>query len=1554
MPRKSELLAEEAQAVNSPVRRSTRLSQTREGTPVEPAPAATIKSRRWSASDEETAQTKSLRGAKGSQDAVDTKTPTRATRGRRSSITTDTADTEPKPETKKSTRRSSISEESSETKVTPRATRRRSASVDDGLMTENPPLTRTRRQSLEPTEADVEAKRVTRSRRSSVEKQEEPEIVHTPKKTTVIKPKRRGSVTLDPIEEQAESRKSSSPVQDKELSIILETSLKEEVNRSRTNTPEKRRSSKSPVLKEESKLNTLSPRRSTRSASKSPVVTEARRSLLGSKENKAKEKHISDEAEHQSKSPIPNEDNVKSNVSHANEENVDQEEVEEKKIEDTDDKIDKNPQNEQNARTNIPEKMKRRSSKSPVLKEESKLHTLSPRRSTRRSASKSPVVTENVTPKSRRSLLGSKENNESKSKETHTSDEAEHQSKSPIPNEDNAKSNISNENEENIEQKELEEDKIEDTDVQIDKSPQNEQKSQESEKSNAEYDTKDVVLNDTNIQSLEEEKENVLAKSNQENVANNASPIDKIQILKEETQIRSSRVSVGRVSNVFRPKDVDFSFAEPMEVDELSMLNDTRKTNVDLSRVRDSSIDESVDDSFKLTLNETEDDKDGSVLAGSKTEAKECATQKVRLSQGQNKLLNGVNNDDETCQSEEYEFEVPSDDETESDNLKTEKEEDVKDITDQKQAMEDKDVSVSVNNESVDQNQAEKDVGTYKELETSAKLDQSQSEKVDTNPSEREADENDAEADKESEISAQLDQSQSKRVDTNPPEKEADDSDAESETGSQLDQSQTEKVGASQERIVDENDAETSTQLHQSRSEKFEANDVETDNYHDKTTVLDDTDKEVQSELTEMDQTFKMPPEESKTYIKDKEKPSDEVELEKTRVGDDRAENGQTETDKKADIMNGERLEEDDMNGSLNEDSVILVTDTENAGLKNPNSSAAEQDYGDSPIAVSKSKPEAASKDSSLSENESEWNTTSSKSSESNIKEVEVKSSPEKRKTSDRRSGQRTRILGAAAKDSSLSENESEWTTTSSKSSDSNIKEVVDVKSSPEKENTPDRRSGKRTRKLLKTVERNNTRKLNLDDSVVVEQSEYQTSISNKINKYLDSKIADILQSNSSATEDDVFVDGKDESTEEMGNEKSEEQDTNESEEEESEEENEFLDTMAEEGEEDTPSEDSNAIEDEGESVGSSDSEGQETDEYDSDDSFICDAEDEELLPGHEFDLADVDTIKKTKRKTRIIDLDDEDTDVIIMPKKEQSRKSRKASNRSTEDSFSCSKEDIDCETDLQSGGKSKGSKKRSRIIIDIDKEDTDVIIPKKEKRNSRIIPHDSSEEENKFEADDAVVPDEETYDNTEPSVHLRPEASARRSSITILENVNVKDIKDPGMSERIHSLMESFTTHIKEGDIAMNLSLEYSNDSIVEKKAKKRKSDSPKAGAKKSKINVEEHNTAKTSKKSKKKRRIDSSEDLKTKTFSLMNQLITDVKNRPKRSIKPSLNMESSWAVEKVKAKPSVSMIGKKEIEEYQAKKVHPKDLRQKLLYNSGRVNRVDTKTLLKKRAGI
>ncbi|CAH2007487.1 unnamed protein product [Acanthoscelides obtectus] len=1529
MSRKSELSAEEVQAINSPVRRSSRLSQTKDVAGPEKAPAASVKTRRSSASEQEPVQTKPIRGRRVSQDAVESKIPSKTTR-RRTSVSSETVNEKPqesKPETKKPTRRNSLSD-NTEIKVTPRLTRRRSASVDDGVVNENAPVTRSRRQSLEPLDVDVEAKRVTRSRRSSVETPEEAEIVRTPVKSTATKGKRRASVALDPIEEQTESRKSASPSQDiKELSIIHETSPKEEANKSSTSSPEK---------------------------------------------------------------------------------------------------------------------IQTRSSKSPVVNDTEKRKTISPRKSTRRSSSKSPVVKEDGTgsPKTRRSLFVSLENGVHTKSEEQQDSEVEPQSKIPEPKEGPAEMYTSPSKRQKLEENEGKKDTVETVEKQngevvstnhdIDKNIENEQKHQETVEESQVAGKTDTVENASNSQTentkaksaenhignsdVEEEKENVLAKSNQEVVPDKASVADKILKLKDESvevplqevQVRHSRISLGgsqRVSNVFRPKDVDFSFAEPMEVDELSMLNNTKRTNMDVSRVRDScvDVDESVDDSFKLTLNETVDDSianDESVLAGSKTNSP-----KIRLSEEQRKLLSETDKNSsedvgechKTCESDDYEFEVPSDDETESNKVNDENAIH-QEKTDDKQKSEDSKVD-------------DVEVGNKENSKTDALVDQSQT-KIDVDHSVREVDEHDAgvlKKDKEDEIDYEqptvvieglCDEVQSQ--------------------DSELDQT----VKVSREELNDD--------INVKKVEVMEADDAEVD---EKRTVLDmpqgktdENDEVMNDDSSEEAKVNNAPEKKTDTSLTlGKDTVEDVKSKSPTSAGHDEIAEVPAGIDAKEALnVSVKSTQESPVTAVKRKSRTISPkTDTsltlgketdEDVKSKSPTSAGhdeiAEVPAGidakealnvsvkstqGSPVTAVKRKSRSISPkiadENSTSVNLGETLDISGRSAEEAPATVaermsEIKSSNavdgedsknltvSKRK-SDINSPQiadgkvsanidvpeASNISGMSAKESPVivaekrseiispkiadSENanvdESEPSPVKSKletdlpeidnsptatklsTSDSEAIEIDD-NSTTEAGSTPDQHKSKQTRKLLKTVDRNSTRWVNQDDPVtVVDKSESSPTISSKINKYIDSKIADILLSNSSTKDDSiseepsesmnesVFESGETDSdaTKRKKNpNKSTKRDTeddhgNEDEscgEEESDEENDYIDSMAEEGEEDTPSEDSNAIIDEGESVGSTDSEKDGTDEYDSNDSFICDDDEEEkLLPGHEFDL-EIDCSTRKKRKSRIINVDNEDTDVIIMSEKGKSVKPRKASSQETS--------------------------------------------------------NESSSSESKSDTEDAIVPQDKSAEKAEPATQAKSETPFRRSSITILENVNVKDIKDPGMSERIHSLMESFTTNLKEGDISMNLSLEYINDGISESKLKKRKSESSEEGesdTKKAKVELDEGNVvAVSSKKSKKKKHKTSvTDDLKTKTFSLMSQLITDVKNRPKRLVKPSTTMESSWTVENAKAKPSVSMITKKDIEEFKAKKAHPKDLRQKLLYDSGRVKRVDAKTLLKRLDG-
>ncbi|XP_050515490.1 myb-like protein X [Diabrotica virgifera virgifera] len=414
---------------------------------------------------------------------------------------------------------------------------------------------------------------------------------------------------------------------------------------------------------------------------------------------------------------------------------------------------------------------------------------------------------------------------------------------------------------------------------------------------------------------------------------------------------------------------------------------------------------------------------------------------------------------------------------------------------------------------------------------------------------------------------------------------------------------------------------------------------------------------------------------------------------------------------------------------------------------------------------------------------------------------------------------------------------------------------------------------------------------------------------------------------------------------------------------------NSFLDDMAEEGEEDTPSEDSNAIIDEGEPI-NTDSERSEDEDYDDDSSFICDEGNTELLSGDEFDLGN----EQTKKKSRIINVDDRDEEVIKIKRK---------------------------------------------------------IKPEPIKRKSRIIKmEDSSDDEEVVDLvsdqEGSVNPTSEESDQASPKKDTIQETVKPKSSIRIIENVDVREIRDTTLSERINQLVDTFCTTIPQtGDVSMNLSLEYAGKASPEekkKRSKRRKSkdfqrksiseeenlpktpklaeevslaeslknvptkprlslsmteDDPstseqslKRRLSKSMDDVEKEIKKRKKKKSKKSRQkaesykkssADSNSvkdiNLDELSFGLINGLLTDVKNRPRRMIKPStskrFDLDNNWTVELgVDAKPSTSEISKKETEEFKKPKIHPKDFRTQMLYSSSRVKRIETKQLLKKRA--
>ncbi|XP_050295159.1 protein slender lobes-like [Anthonomus grandis grandis] len=243
-----------------------------------------------------------------------------------------------------------------------------------------------------------------------------------------------------------------------------------------------------------------------------------------------------------------------------------------------------------------------------------------------------------------------------------------------------------------------------------------------------------------------------------------------------------------------------------------------------------------------------------------------------------------------------------------------------------------------------------------------------------------------------------------------------------------------------------------------------------------------------------------------------------------------------------------------------------------------------------------------------------------------------------------------------------------------------------------------------------------------------------------------------------------------------------------------------------------------------------------------------------------------------------------------------------------------------------------------------------------------------------------------------------------RRSSLSIQENIMLDGNKVPMITKRINSLVESFCSNVSKGEVSLNLSLEFEDTKqsadktepvhivsdikitpgirieanktternqqavelddnekeikdlreVIEKKRLKRrlsrslselfKEEKKAKRRKKSKRS----SSAGAKNKTEKQTRPDVSEVSNVGSFSLMNQLITDVKNRPKRVPKPSTDtFETSWMVTPVEnPKPSTKTITKKE-----KLKVHPKDFKNQLLSDPQRVRRVETKILLKKK---
>ncbi|KAK9869332.1 hypothetical protein WA026_003086 [Henosepilachna vigintioctopunctata] len=269
-----------------------------------------------------------------------------------------------------------------------------------------------------------------------------------------------------------------------------------------------------------------------------------------------------------------------------------------------------------------------------------------------------------------------------------------------------------------------------------------------------------------------------------------------------------------------------------------------------------------------------------------------------------------------------------------------------------------------------------------------------------------------------------------------------------------------------------------------------------------------------------------------------------------------------------------------------------------------------------------------------------------------------------------------------------------------------------------------------------------------------------------------------------------------------------------------------FLDDMAEEGEEDTPSEGSNDIVDEGESINSKDSEIDSDDTYDSNDSFLVkdDGDDLDLLPGDEYDLGDTPelTKKASKKRRRIV-------------KNLNTSSEEESSPLSSRVSFS---DKVEVIPEKKSPRKEispikitdKANKNENNFYTDL--QDAQHQESPKEEPHTKIpsicvnLINDSSEDERPASKQNETPAFDETIrslmedeKSSTPNVSFketsntsRQNNSLRSSSIIIHENVNINEIKEGLLSEKLQQVVSVFCAGIRssDGNISMNVSLDY------------------------------------------------------------------------------------------------------------------------------------------------
>lgn len=239
-----------------------------------------------------------------------------------------------------------------------------------------------------------------------------------------------------------------------------------------------------------------------------------------------------------------------------------------------------------------------------------------------------------------------------------------------------------------------------------------------------------------------------------------------------------------------------------------------------------------------------------------------------------------------------------------------------------------------------------------------------------------------------------------------------------------------------------------------------------------------------------------------------------------------------------------------------------------------------------------------------------------------------------------------------------------------------------------------------------------------------------------------------------------------------------------------------FVDEEAEEGEEDTPSEDSNQLIDEGESVGSSDSEYGSSNTYDEDDPFIDDSKYDLLDDEDSWELKP--PLKKRRiDRSRLPVAEDHVEEVNEDAAKENSSLKPEKRRRLSEEK----------ETTLEAKSPEKPKKSPVHILENI----------KLERGQGVLVPPAIRVT--------GATPEKSPSVNATPNTTLEKRSPGRSpskpSSVVLLENISIQEVQDTELSEQISKVVSMLCTEIKcrhsGSDIKLNLSVDVSNQSTVE-----------------------------------------------------------------------------------------------------------------------------------------